>query len=37
MTSVNLFENVRFYINRMIDECGQTPKALVMDKETVCV
>jgi hypothetical protein len=35
MTNINVIEAVRFYINRMIEDCGPTIKGLVMDKETV--
>jgi hypothetical protein len=36
MTNLNLIEAVRFYIDRMIEDCGQCAKGLIMDKETVC-
>jgi hypothetical protein len=36
MANVNLIEVVRCYIDRMIEDCGQSIKALIMDKETVC-
>ena len=36
MTTVNLIELIRFYIDRMIQDCGETIKAIIMDKETVC-
>jgi hypothetical protein len=36
MTNLNVIEAVRFYINRMIEDCGPSIKGLVMDKETVC-
>jgi hypothetical protein len=36
MTTVNLIEVVRLYIDRMIEDCGKNMKAFVMDKETVC-
>lgn len=35
MTSINLLELVRIYIDRMIDDCGPCIKGFVMDKETV--
>lgn len=35
MANLNVIEAVRFYINRMISDCGQSIKGLVMDKETV--
>ncbi|CAF0966223.1 unnamed protein product [Adineta steineri] len=37
MTNLNVIEAVRFYINRMIDDCGQSIKGLVMDKETASI
>jgi vacuolar protein sorting-associated protein 45 len=36
MTTINLIELVRFYIDGMIKDCGQTIKGFIMDKETVC-
>jgi len=36
MTNLNLIEAARFYINRMIEDCGPSAKGLIMDKETVC-
>lgn len=36
MTNLNVIDAVRFYISRMIEECGQGMKALILDKETVC-
>lgn len=35
MTSINLLQLVRIYIDRMIDDCGPCIKGFVMDKETV--
>ena len=35
MTNLNVIEATRFYINRMIEDAGQSVKGLVMDKETV--
>ncbi len=27
---------LKFYLNRMVDECGHGMKVLLMDRETVC-
>jgi hypothetical protein len=36
MTNLNVIDAVRLYINQMIENCGESMKALIMDKETVC-
>lgn len=36
MSNINVLELVRFYIDRMIGDCGAGIKGIVMDKETVC-
>jgi hypothetical protein len=36
MTNLNVLEAIRFYINQLIDDSGQSMKVLIMDKETVC-
>jgi len=35
MTNFNLVQTTRLYIDQMFRDCGQGPKALVMDNETV--
>ncbi|CAF0866345.1 unnamed protein product [Adineta ricciae] len=37
MTNLNVIEATRFYINRMIEDAGQSVKGLVMDKETASI
>ncbi|CAF0758458.1 unnamed protein product [Rotaria sp. Silwood1] len=37
MANLNVIEAVRFYIMRMIEDCGQNIKGFVMDKETASI
>lgn len=35
MANLNVIEAIRFYVKRMIQDCGDNMKVFVMDKDTV--
>ena len=34
---MDVIASVKFYLNKMVEECGVGLKVLLMDKETVCL